>query len=57
MNLLDLLMIPGLDNSKEIERLIKQSKERMRKPNREKQRNLRERYDNGNHDEQQGKDL
>lgn len=32
MNLLDLLMIPGLDNSKEIERLIKQSKERMRKP-------------------------
>ena len=32
MSLLDLLMIPGLDNSKEIERLIKESKERMRKP-------------------------
>lgn len=32
MNLLGLFMIPGLDNSKEIEHLIKQSKERMRKP-------------------------
>lgn len=32
MNLLDLLMIPGLDNSKEIERLRKESKEHMIKP-------------------------
>lgn len=32
MNLLDLLMIPGLDNSKEIERLIEESKQRMIKP-------------------------
>lgn len=32
MNLLNLFMIPGLDNSKEIERLRKESKERMIKP-------------------------
>lgn len=32
MNLLDLFMIPGLDNSSEIKRLRKESKECMRKP-------------------------
>ena len=32
MNLLGLFMIPGLDNNKEIERLRKESKERMLKP-------------------------